>query len=117
MPNQQYHAKVLIAGGSIAGLTLANALEQAGVDYLVLEKYKHIAPDVGASICIFPNGFKILDQLGCYERIKELASDADSFRSVTMRNMCGKAIIEVPEASRQIEKRYEGVFRFFMGAC
>lgn len=84
---------------------------------MVLEKYQHIAPDVGASICIFPNGFKILDQLGCYERTKELASDADSFRSVTMRNMYGKAIIDVPEASRQIEKRYEGVCRYYEGTC
>lgn len=41
---------VLIAGGSIAGLTLANILEQLGINYLVLEKYGKIAPDMGASI-------------------------------------------------------------------
>ena len=101
-----HHSKVLIAGGSIAGLALANALEQAGIDCLVLEKYPIIAPDVGASICIFPNGFKILDQLGCYGRIKDIARDADSFRNVTMRNKSGNAIIEVLGASKQIEQRY-----------
>jgi 2-polyprenyl-6-methoxyphenol hydroxylase-like FAD-dependent oxidoreductase len=73
MWDKHRHTTVLIVGGSIAGLTLANTLEQLGIDYLVLEKYRKIAPDVGASICIFPNGFRILDQLGCYNRIMEAA--------------------------------------------
>lgn len=55
------HTTVLISGGSITGLTLANALERVGVDFLVLEKWYEIALDVGASIVIFPNGARILD--------------------------------------------------------
>ncbi|KAI4724917.1 FAD/NAD(P)-binding domain-containing protein [Aureobasidium sp. EXF-10728] len=48
--------KVIIAGGGIAGLTLANALEQANIDYVLLERRKVIAPQVGASIGILSNG-------------------------------------------------------------
>lgn len=106
MSNPRRHAKVLIAGGSIAGLTLANALDHIGVDYIVLERYPHVAPDVGASICVSPNGFRILDQLGCYEKVKMLAEEADSFRDITMRNMYGQAIIETPRGSDYIEQRY-----------
>jgi 2-polyprenyl-6-methoxyphenol hydroxylase-like FAD-dependent oxidoreductase len=105
MSDKHRHTTVLIAGGSIAGLTLANALEQLGIDYLVLEKYKEIAPDVGASICIFPNGFRILDQLGCYDRIGELARDADSFASVAIRHREGRDVVSAQGASRQIERR------------
>ncbi|KAF9698911.1 hypothetical protein EKO04_003285 [Ascochyta lentis] len=105
MSSPPRHAKVLIAGGSIAGLTLANALEQRGVDYLLLEKHPHVAPDIGASLCIFPNGFEILHQLGCYDRINALAEDANSFGSVTMRNRHSHAIVQAPRASQQIKQR------------
>ena len=62
--------QVIIAGGGIAGLTLANALEKAGIDYTLLEARDDIAPKVGASIGIFQNGGRILDQLGCFETIE-----------------------------------------------
>ncbi|KAF8169976.1 hypothetical protein K438DRAFT_222830 [Mycena galopus ATCC 62051] len=62
--------KVLIAGGSIAGLLLANMLEQVGIDFVVLEAYPKIAPEVGASIGFHPYGCRILDQIGCYDGIR-----------------------------------------------
>ncbi|KAF5980614.1 hydroxylase [Fusarium bulbicola] len=67
--------RVIIAGGSVAGLSVANMLEQLDIDYVVLEAYPQIAPQVGASIGILPNGFRILDQLGCFEPILDIAGD------------------------------------------
>lgn len=55
--------RVIIAGGSVVGLVLANALEKAGVDYLVLEK-GDIAPELGATISIHNNTSRVFDQLG-----------------------------------------------------
>jgi 2-polyprenyl-6-methoxyphenol hydroxylase-like FAD-dependent oxidoreductase len=63
--------KVLIVGGGIVGLTLANALQHADIDYVLLESHDTVTPRVGATICIFPHGSRILDQLGCYERLWE----------------------------------------------
>lgn len=63
--------QVIIAGGGIAGLTLSNALEKAGINYTLLEARDSIAPKVGASIGIFQNGGRILDQLGCFEAIEQ----------------------------------------------
>lgn len=65
--------RVIIVGGGLAGLTLANALEQAGVQYVLLEARDDLAPNVGASMGIMSNGSRILDQLGCYDAIAELA--------------------------------------------
>lgn len=104
MPAQR-STRVLIAGGSVAGLSLANTLEQLGIDYLVLEKYKKIAPDLGASIGIFPNGFRILDQLGCYDSIKDLVKGADAFKTLGMRDEHAKAISNVEDASTHFTKR------------
>lgn len=38
--------RVIIAGGGIAGLTLANTLQHAGIDYILLEARKEISPEV-----------------------------------------------------------------------
>ncbi|GKT61946.1 FAD binding domain-containing protein [Colletotrichum tofieldiae] len=63
---------VLIAGGGIAGLTLANLLESVGIDFIILEAHREIAPQVGASIGILPNGSRILDQIGLCDDIRGL---------------------------------------------
>lgn len=63
--------RVIIVGGSVAGLTLALSLERLGIDYVVLEARDAFAPQVGASIGIFSNGARILDQLGVYDSISE----------------------------------------------
>ncbi|KAF6803052.1 FAD binding domain-containing protein [Colletotrichum sojae] len=63
---------VLISGGGIAGLTLANLLERVGIDYVILEAYSEIAPQVGASIGILPNGGRIYDQIGIYDDVRAL---------------------------------------------
>ncbi|KAK8869002.1 fad binding domain-containing [Apiospora arundinis] len=55
--------KIIIAGGSVAGLTLANACEKAGVDYVLLEK-RDIAPEMGFALLILPCTTIVHDQLG-----------------------------------------------------
>ncbi|KAG0158292.1 hypothetical protein PDIDSM_5805 [Penicillium digitatum] len=65
--------KVVIVGGSVAGLSLALMLERNGIDFVILEAYGSIAPQVGASFGVLPNGFRILDQLGCYESVLKMA--------------------------------------------
>ncbi|OTB00566.1 hypothetical protein M426DRAFT_324228 [Hypoxylon sp. CI-4A] len=60
--------RVIIAGGGIAGLALANALESAGIEYVLVEK-KDIAPQMGASICVHCHTFKIFEQLGAWQRM------------------------------------------------
>jgi 2-polyprenyl-6-methoxyphenol hydroxylase-like FAD-dependent oxidoreductase len=59
--------RVVIIGGSVAGLSLANMLEQVGIDFVVLESHKQIAPQLGARIAIYPHFARILDQIGCWQ--------------------------------------------------
>src|ERR1700710_1487471 len=61
--------RVIIVGGSVAGLTLAHCLHHNNIDFVVLEAHKEIAPQVGASIVVLPNGARILDQLGIFDDI------------------------------------------------
>jgi hypothetical protein len=65
MPRSNF--KVIIVGGSVAGLTLAHMFEKANINYTILEARDTISPQLGASIVIMPNGARILDQLGVFE--------------------------------------------------
>jgi 2-polyprenyl-6-methoxyphenol hydroxylase-like FAD-dependent oxidoreductase len=71
-PEKRKGLRVIIVGGSVSGLTLANALDRAGIDFVVLEKQNDVTVQNGASIVIFPNGFITLEQLGLYEHIKNV---------------------------------------------
>jgi hypothetical protein len=63
--------KVIIVGGSIAGLTLAHCLDRLGIEHIVLEKGSDPAPQLGASIGILPNGARVLDQLQLYSEVEQ----------------------------------------------
>jgi 2-polyprenyl-6-methoxyphenol hydroxylase-like FAD-dependent oxidoreductase len=96
--------KVVIAGGGIAGLTLAIMLEKFDIDYVILESYSKIAPPVGASVGLFPNGLRILDQLGCYEEIKR-RYDLQQRGNTNHRDKYGKLVAALPNEAGQYEVR------------
>ncbi|CAN9080337.1 unnamed protein product [Alternaria alternata] len=104
--SSQKHTKVLIAGGSVAGLTLANILEKLGIDYLVLEKYGKVAPDLGASIGILPYGLRIFDQFGCFEDVKALLNGVDAGELLTQRDDNGKVVLLFEGANKRITERF-----------
>ncbi|TWU71191.1 hypothetical protein ED733_001984 [Metarhizium rileyi] len=62
--------EVIIVGGSVAGLALAHCLKRLHVSFIILEKGE-IAPQLGASIGILPNGGRILDQLGIFDAVED----------------------------------------------
>ncbi|KAH7311416.1 FAD binding domain protein [Stachybotrys elegans] len=59
--------RVIVVGAGVAGLTASHCLEKAGIDHVVLERRAEIAPPEGASIAIYPNGSRILEQIDCLE--------------------------------------------------
>lgn len=70
MATQERLHQVVIVGGGLTGLSLALMLQKLDVDYVLLEAYKSVTPDVGASIGLLPNGERVLDQLRCYEALR-----------------------------------------------
>lgn len=71
---EQQKFKVIIVGGSIAGLTLAHCLDQANIDHVILEKRSAIAPQEGAFIGIWPNGARVFEQLGLFGDMEKQTS-------------------------------------------
>ncbi|KAJ5953146.1 hypothetical protein N7454_000042 [Penicillium verhagenii] len=83
--------KVIIAGGSIAGLTLANALARANIDFLVLEGHGQIDASIGGALTIVSNGLQILDQMGIYDDIRpHLEPAGDVFTYLKDGRLLGK---------------------------
>ncbi|KAJ9369296.1 hypothetical protein DTO282E5_5958 [Paecilomyces variotii] len=79
--------KVLIAGGSVVGLTLALALEKAGIDWELFEKGE-IAPQLGASFGLHPPSLRILDQLGVWDDLKRIVVPLEHRQHMDGNNRC-----------------------------
>ncbi|CZR61768.1 related to hydroxylase [Phialocephala subalpina] len=95
--------KIIIIGGSVASLTLANMLELDNIDFVLLEAYPKIAPQVGASISLLPHGNRILGQLGVFKTIQPKASEVNRFK---FRNSKGVTIAGHTGMRHSLNERY-----------
>lgn len=101
MATAKENFRVIIAGGSISGLTLAHCLRRANIDFVILEANEIIAPQVGASVGILPNGARILDQL---EVLDDIFSRVEPLRRAFTWSNDG-TMITSNEAPRIIHER------------
>ena len=107
---------VIIIGGGVAGLTLSNMLEQAGIDFVLLEKHSQIAADAGAGILVLPPGARILDQLGCYDRLNSSVAPDDGCGPMNVFGPAGEEISVGVEFEQMLMTRSVGEHANF-GAC
>lgn len=63
--------RVIVVGAGVAGLAASQVLQKAGIDHVVLERGSTVAPPAGASIAIYPNGARILHQLGVLKEVQK----------------------------------------------
>ena len=91
--------RVIIVGGGIGGLTLANCLQHAGIDYLLLEGREQIGLHVGAAVGVEANGARILDQLGILSNLEDLI---EPYKAFHFRNVHGRLewSMEAPKLSQ-----------------
>lgn len=97
---------VIIVGGGHGGLTLANCLQHAGIDFLLLEGREKIGLHVGAGVGMEANGNRILEQLGI---LTDLEDELIPNRVFTVRDSDGK-LLYARDRPRLITKRYESEF-------
>ena len=84
-----------IAGGGIAGLTLAVALQSAGVDVIVLERQAEIR-DAGAGISLWPNALAALDAVDLGDAVRSLGR---SLAAGGERRLDGRAAVTFSKRS------------------
>lgn len=63
--------RVIVVGGGVAGLAASHAFQKAGIAHVVLERRSTVAPAEGASIAMYPNGARILHQMGALEAVQK----------------------------------------------
>lgn len=64
--------RVIVAGYGVGGAALSLALQQFGIDCLVLEQASRLE-EVGAGVQLSPNGVAVLKNLGVLDAIKKVA--------------------------------------------
>jgi 2-polyprenyl-6-methoxyphenol hydroxylase-like FAD-dependent oxidoreductase len=117
MDTQLRPCHILIAGGGVAGLTLALALEKHNISYTLLESYPNLIPKVGAGICLLPNGLRILDQLGCYEDLRGRVGANNVLEAVYVRDHHGTELHISHGWKERMEARYlSPSFHLFLSA-
>lgn len=102
MPSQRSF-KIIVFGGGVAGLTLANMLENFESEYLLLEAQEDVNAPTGAAIGLMPNDFFIMDQLGCYEAIRAVAQDGE-LEDLHIRDSNGKSLTSLKHIMYYEEK-------------
>jgi 2-polyprenyl-6-methoxyphenol hydroxylase-like FAD-dependent oxidoreductase len=66
--------KVIIVGGGPVGLTAANALFRAGIDFVLLESRPNIVIDAGSNLVLLPMGLRFLAQIGVLDTFSSVSS-------------------------------------------
>ncbi|KAF9097299.1 hypothetical protein BGX23_009272 [Mortierella sp. AD031] len=70
--------KVLIAGAGLGGLTLALLLEQAGIEYTILEKHEGDLIPLGSSISLNQSIQPLFEQLGMLKELEAISKPIGS---------------------------------------
>ncbi|KAI4601743.1 hypothetical protein KJ359_010607 [Pestalotiopsis sp. 9143b] len=83
--------RVIVVGAGITGLLVSHIFQNIGIDHVVLEKRKEVAPPEGASIGIYPHAARVLQQLGCLEALAEACAPPGRW---IMRRPDGKMILD-----------------------
>jgi 2-polyprenyl-6-methoxyphenol hydroxylase-like FAD-dependent oxidoreductase len=71
-------ARVLIAGGGVAGAATALALQRAGIASAVYEAHPSGGEDAGAFLTVMANGMAALDAIGAAEAVERVSYPARS---------------------------------------
>ncbi|ORY57167.1 uncharacterized protein BCR38DRAFT_461326 [Pseudomassariella vexata] len=66
--------RAIIVGGGPIGLVAAHMLSRSHIDFILLEKQDTLFADRGASIGVYPQTFRVLDQLGLLDSLREIWS-------------------------------------------
>ncbi len=123
MTTQPNEHPILIAGGGIGGFAAALALAQKGRAVHVIEQSTELK-EVGAGIQLGPNVFRMFDQLGVTEAIKDVAVFPDAL--VMMDALSGEQVTRIPLNTPAFNEHFKhpyGVIyrpdlhRVFIDAC
>jgi 2-polyprenyl-6-methoxyphenol hydroxylase-like FAD-dependent oxidoreductase len=100
--------RVLISGGGIAGLTLANRLHQHGIESVVIEQAADLRQE-GYAIDFFGTGYEVAERMGLIDR---LFSQHIPFDRIEYVNAQGKLIAKLEMAL--VQKITDGKYMALM---
>jgi salicylate hydroxylase len=95
-------ARILIAGGGVAGLAAASACLKFGLDPLVLEQAPELG-QIGAGIQISPNGVKVLRALGLEAALLEAACEPRHYHARSWKT--GRTLYKTP-FNPELQEKY-----------
>ncbi|KAI1124484.1 hypothetical protein F5Y10DRAFT_249369 [Nemania abortiva] len=69
--------RAIIVGGGLLGLTAAHMFAKTDMDYVVLEQHDDLMPEIGSLLSLFPQSFRVLDQLDALDAVSAVLTRFD----------------------------------------
>lgn len=85
--------RVIVVGGGPAGLTLAQCLSAAKIDYVLFERRPHVVEISGSGFGITPENARVLDQLGLLSKATSLSCSTGDMVQVAPN---GRVVARLP---------------------
>ncbi len=89
--------RIIIVGGGLAGLMMGIMLDQAGIEYHILEQASRLRP-LGTSISLHPVIMDLMDQLGLLEDMTKMSKP---LRGITVLSAHGRKMGRIDARSNK----------------
>lgn len=83
MGNTERPFRIIVVGSGVGGLVASSCLQKLDIDHVVLEKHGDVAPPIGAGIAMWPQGMRVLKQLGYEDELKKYSKPLNRFQART----------------------------------
>lgn len=102
MSNVDRPFRIIVVGAGVGGLVASSCLQKLGIDHVVLERHDDVAPPVGAGIAMWPQGFRVLSQLGYEDALKAHSVGLNRFQARTPN---GRLVMDQPGFFPRLEEK------------
>jgi 2-polyprenyl-6-methoxyphenol hydroxylase-like FAD-dependent oxidoreductase len=92
--------RAIIVGGGPVGVMMANFLQRAGIDFVLIEKRSTIREHTGAGLIMWPHTMRLFHQLGALKEIEKVGGPLYH----TFNTVDGKIQAKVPLFKHESER-------------
>lgn len=93
--------RVIIVGGGLVGLTAAHIFSKAEIDFVILEKHESVTSTFGTTLAVWPQMFRIFDQLGLLQSLQPMLEQVERSYITSPQDAQIRMVDEMPDLMKE----------------